>query len=688
MVDLVCTSFADHVARIHCELATQDAVFDLPRSKWFIPSHNGPGLKAPDLSVRFHEHTAANPVGPAAGPHGQMAQNILLSYLAGGRIMELKTVQVNDRLTIPRPCIDATNVGYNVEWSQELRLAESLHEYVSGAMLVHIVRQGGFFDSPPPKPETLVRESLLAPPGPNAPDLRGPLGDVIYDMSVGYDLAGIQSPTVRAFIEGMLDATPHVDRLRMELPADYRHLRDLDFPTRLSDTVTLSTFHGCPAGEIERICEHLITEYGVGVIIKMNPPMLGREKLEHLLHDVMGYTEIRVNPKAYTSGLLFDESIDIVRRLDALAKKHNRRCGAKFSNTLEVVNHRKFFTPDNEIMYLSGAPLYVITTALTAKFREAIGPDIPITFSAGIDQKNFADVVACGIKPVTVCTDLLRPGGYARLPKYLHNLSADMTRLGANNIDEYILARCADKSITDPVAAGWQNTTPMAEAAARDLRYRAAANRAVPKRINSHLVIFDCITCDKCIPVCPNDANFTYPLAEQDFPYSDFTVASDGAIAPSGETRRFTTKQSMQIANFADYCNECGNCDTFCPEYGGPFIAKPTFFSRLEDWQHHQSHDGFCVEHSANKLTIHGRIKGETHRLDFAEREPRYTFHTAGAIIAFNQTYQPVSVTSSPDNKIIHVDMHTFHTLRLLLQGILDPARINPINAIQNPLRK
>jgi putative selenate reductase len=648
---------------MHRELAVQGAVFDFPQEKWFIPEPAGP-----DLSVRFHGHRAANPSGPAAGPHGQMAQNIVLSYLAGGRIMELKTVQVNDRLRIPRPCIDATNVGYNVEWSQELRLAESLHEYVSGAMLVHIIRQGGFLDP-------LVRESFLAP------DLRGPLGDVIYDMSVGYDLAGIQSPTVRAFIEGMLDARGMVDRLRIEIPAEFRHLRDLDFPTRLSDTVTLSTFHGCPADEIERICEHLINEYGVGVIIKMNPPMLGRERLEHLLHDVMGYAEIFVNPKAYTTGLQFDESLEIVRRLDGLAKTKGRRCGAKFSNTLEVVNHREFFTADNEIMYMSGAPLYIITMALTARFREAIGPDVPITFSAGVDQKNFADVVACGIKPVTVCTDLLRPGGYARLPKYMQRLAEDMKRLGAANIDEYILARCADKGVTDPILAGWQNTIPMAEAAACDPRYHAAANRAVPKRINSHLVIFDCITCDKCIPVCPNDANFTYPLAAQDFAYTDYRIEPDGAIAPAGSLKRFTTERSRQIANFADYCNECGNCDTFCPEYGGPFIEKPTFFSRFADWQQHASHDGFCIERNESRDTIHGRIKGETYRLDVECDPPRYEFHTAGARIAYDASFQPVSTSPPANGDEVHVDMHVFHTLRLLLSGILDPTRINPVNA-------
>ena len=218
MVELVCTSFADHIRRMFAELATQSAIFDLPRNKWFMPDPDGP-----DLSVRFHGKNAANASGPAAGPHGQMAQNIVLSYLAGGRIMELKTVQINDQLQIARPCIDATNVGYNVEWSQELRLHESLHEYVSGAMLVHILRHANIFDGI---------------------DMAGPIGDVIYDMSVGYDLAGIQSTPVRRFIETMLDASAVIDAFRMQIPAQHSHLRDLDYPRQLSNSITLSTFHG------------------------------------------------------------------------------------------------------------------------------------------------------------------------------------------------------------------------------------------------------------------------------------------------------------------------------------------------------------------------------------------------------------------------------------------------------------
>ena len=42
--------------------------------------------------------------------------------------MELKTVQILDELEINRPCIDMQTIGYNIEWSQELKIAESLEE--------------------------------------------------------------------------------------------------------------------------------------------------------------------------------------------------------------------------------------------------------------------------------------------------------------------------------------------------------------------------------------------------------------------------------------------------------------------------------------------------------------------------------------------------------------------------------
>ena len=130
MAELIGAPFGALLRRMIREHEREGKVFDLPARKFW---HGAADL---DTSVLFHGRRASSPVGPAAGPQDQMAQNIVLSWLAGSRILELKTVQINDRLVLPRPCIDATTVGYNVEWSQELRLADSLREYVAGMMLI------------------------------------------------------------------------------------------------------------------------------------------------------------------------------------------------------------------------------------------------------------------------------------------------------------------------------------------------------------------------------------------------------------------------------------------------------------------------------------------------------------------------------------------------------------------------
>lgn len=668
MVDLFCTPFVDMIQRMRLEFRNQQAIFDLPARKWYIPSAEA---DSPDLSVRFHENVAGNASGPASGPQSQMAQNLVLSWLAGGRIMELKTVQVNDELKISRPCIDATNVGYNIEWSQELRVAESLDQYVQGAMLIHMLRQA---------PEVFGNPFGEAA---SAAALTGIPGEPIYDMSIGYDLAGIQTPKVVDFIRGMIDARDSVARLRDEIPRWLGPLRELDYPTALSRSITLSTFHGCPAHEIERICAFLLNELNVNVIVKMNPPMLGRDRLEHLLYDVMGYTELRVNDKAYTSGLQFDESLEICGRLSQLAASRGLHFGAKFSNTLEVENHRDVFLPSEKIMYLSGAPLHVITLTLAGEFRKAMGAAFPISFSAGVDRKNFANLVACGIVPITTCTDLLKTGGYGRLPPYLHDLRQQMDRVGARTIDDFILDFRGQREAAggDPVQAGYLNTPIVIAETQADSRYWAVKNRAVPKKIDSHLVTFDCITCDKCIPVCPNDANFAYHTGDLKISYRDVEVYPDGRVTPIGEERTFALEKADQIANFADYCNHCGNCDTFCPEYDGPYLKKPNFYGSRRAFEAGAPHDGYLLEQSAASLKLVCRIQGRTYQLEqFANGDGHRYDDGMLVIIVASDGSMTLDPASSPPHAPHVLDVGRYHAIATLLRGITDPTRVHAVN--------
>ena len=507
MVQLVPAPFGMLVGRMLDELERKRAVFDLPQQR-FVKAYPGR-----DLSVLVHGRRAATPFGPAAGPHTQMAQNIALAWLAGGRTIELKTVQVKDDIAVTRPCIDMETVGYNVEWSQELSIAQSLEEYVKAAMLIEMLKASG---------------------------CGAGLGDTVFDMSVGYDLAGVRSAKVRGFLDGMIDASATVDRLRAEIPAAYSKFRDLPFPTALSGTLTLSTFHGCPPGEIEAIVAHLIGEIGLDVTIKLNPTLLGRETLGSILNDRLGYRDIKVPDRAFAADARWEDVVAMVERLGGFAKARGRSFGVKFSNTLVVENHKRFFAASEPVMYLSGPPLHALAVALVARFRQTFGDRFPISFAGGINSANFADTVALGLQPVTVCSDLLKPSGYRRGWTYIADLAKRMAAVGASDIDAFTLlahgqAEAALAALAEPrraacraalvangdlrAAAGeafaaWVsaarvlNAPAYAERAIADPYYGAAQNSTPPTKVGSALALFDCLTCDKCIPLCPNDANF------------------------------------------------------------------------------------------------------------------------------------------------------------------------------------
>lgn len=638
MADLHPSPFSDLVKRMFLEPQKQQTIFDLPLKKCYRPD---PAL---DTSVTFHGQKAATPVGPAAGPQTQMAQNIVLSWLGGSRILELKTVQIDDKLVINRPCIDMTNVGYNIEFSQELRLHESIHEYVAAMMLIEMLKASNLLQF---EPSQFDKTST------------------VYDFSLGYDLKGISSPVIRDFIASLRNAKKHVNKLREEIPDRWKQYRDLPYSEEISRSITLSTFHNCPPNEIEKICHFLLTEIGMDVVVKMNPTMLGLEELNYLLHDRMGFKEIRVNEKAIEAGLKFDEGIEMIRRLQATGKKLGLGVGAKFSNTLEVINHRQFF-PKDQIMYLSGTPLHVITLRLVEKWRQAYGPDCPISFSAGVDKHNFANCVACGFVPITTCSDLLKVGGYGRLIEYLKNLEADMKKLGVANIPDYIVKREGIGEIVKRTVA--------------DERYTFEKNKGVPKRIDSHLWLYDCISCDKCIPVCPNDANFFYEIEPVEIQFTNYTWNAD-ALQPA-DSGTLKVEKKHQIANFADWCNECGNCDTFCPEYGGPFIQKPSFFADRDAWLDNAQRDGFYITRRNGVDAITGRIEGKNYSLIVDSHKNVGTYNDGTLEVQFDtKSHEVVGVKALTSKAAGHkLDLKTYHTLRLLLTGLLNPSRVHPVN--------
>jgi putative selenate reductase len=578
--------FAALLGRAIEEFQRERRIFDLPRRSFWRARD---GI---DLSIELHGERAPTPVGPAAGPHTQMAQNLVIAWLAGARVLELKTVQANDRLSIPRPCIDAETVGFNVEWSQELTLEESLEQYAAGWLLIHALAARGVT-------------------GGSATEL-----DTVFECSVGYDLAGIRSDRVARFLDGIRDAGPLLNRLRSSLPPGLRPAADIEVPSRLASCATLSTFHGCPPEEIERIVEHLFERHGLGVTVKLNPTLLGYESVEALLRGRLGYASLQLDREAFARDLALDQALPMLARLSDMAARRGLHFGVKLTNTLVVRNPGG--TLAGELVYLSGPPLHPIAIALAQRLAQATGGRIPMSFSAGLDADNVADVVACGFAPVTTCTDLLKPTGYRRLPRYLKGLEAAMIAAGAPTIPAFVLARAglpADGAGADRVhEAALHNLAAYAASVADDPRYHAEQNSTPPRREASRLALLDCLSCNACVVTCPNDAVFAVSTEPGTMETADLVVTAHG-VEP--RVARFTVARDTQWAIYADFCNACGNCETFCPEHGGPQRLKPRFHGSRESFDAAAPDDGILIEDGGAR--IRARFDGMS--LDIEERD-------------------------------------------------------------------
>lgn len=645
MRELRPSRFRDHVARLVREVR-EGKLFDLPAKQFWSPA---PGI---DLSVEFHGQRAATPAGPAAGPHSQMAQNILLAYLAGGRIMELKTVQIMDRLQIPRPCIDTRTIGFNIEWSQELTIEESIHEYVAGAWLVNIARG----------------ENWIGAPAPLTPEQ----DPVIYDISVGYDLKGIRSRRVTEFLRTMRDASEWIDRLGREIAAEFPQLLRHRPDPCLSRTATLSTFHGCPPEEIEGICTHLLEEMGIHTVVKMNPTMLGQERVDGLLRGTLGYDHLRTNPKAYETGLQYRESLDLIRGLRAKADRLGLGLNVKFSNTLETINDEGPFPRREAIRYLSGQPLHVITTVLMDEWRRAMAWDRGMSFSAGIDRKNFADIVRSGCVPITTCTDLLRPGGYGRMADQLRDFEKLLAKEGKTSL----------RAGAGDVARQAAHLEAYARQLPADPRYHFAKNAKPPRRLESRLSFYDCVSCDKCIPVCPNDAMFAYETRPGERPVAAvaFCPREGLSVTPAAPLR---IERDHQLANFADWCNECGNCDTHCPEHDGPFVMKPRLFATRASYLEAAPQDGFHCHDDHGLPAVTGRLDGHEYTLTLDRAAGRAFLRDAFLLVEIDAATH--AVTEVHLSQILTgprlVSTAVYHRLRDVLEGIWLAETSNAVNA-------
>ncbi|MGC4019118.1 MAG: putative selenate reductase subunit YgfK [Muricomes sp.] len=337
------------------------------------------------------------PVGPAAGPHTQLTQNIVAAYYTGSRFFELKTVQIMDgaelAACVNKPCIKAEDECYNCEWSTELYVPEAMEEYIKAWLLLKV----------------MAKEYDL-----------GSMDGFQFNISVGYDLAGIKSEKIDNFLNTMKDAKnsevfqsckqyllDNVDKFKKVTKEDIEGIQ-----SEICNSVTISTLHGCPPQEIEKIAMYLITEKGFHTFIKCNPTLLGYEFARKTMDD-MGYDYIAFGDFHFKDDLQYEDAVPMLTRLMKVCEERNLEFGVKITNTFPV-DVKQNELPSEE-MYMSGKSLYPLSISLAAKLAKEFDGKLRISYSGGAEYFNIKGVVEAGIWPVTVATTLLKPGGYERM---------------------------------------------------------------------------------------------------------------------------------------------------------------------------------------------------------------------------------------------------------------------------------
>ena len=374
--------------------------------------------------------TLETPIGPAAGPHTQMTQNIVAAYYAGSRFFELKTVQIMDgeelAACINRPCIKADDEGYNCEWSTELTVPQAMEEYIKAWFLLKVI----------------AKEFGL-----------GDMNGFQFNVSVGYDLAGIQSPKVDTFLNSMKHAEDteifkNCKAYLLEHADWFEHVTTEDIeqiPPEICNSVTLSTLHGCPPQEIERIAMYLLTEKGFHTFVKCNPTLLGYEFARKTM-DEMGYDYIQFGDFHFKDDLQYEDAVPMLTRLMNTAKERNLEFGVKITNTFPV-DVKQNELPSEE-MYMSGKSLYPLSISLAAKLAKEFDGRLRISYSGGADYYNIERIVDAGIWPVTVATTLLKPGGYQRLTQMAKLL--DKENAPFEKVDAESAGKLAEEAVKDP----------------------------------------------------------------------------------------------------------------------------------------------------------------------------------------------------------------------------------------------
>ena len=319
---------------------------------------------------------------------------------------------------------------------------------------------------------------------------------------------------------------------------------------------------------------------GLNLYLKCNPTLLGYEYARKALDD-LGFTDISFGREQFESDLQYADAVPMLGRLREKAAALGLAFGVKLTNTFPVQVLRGEL-PD-EAMYMSGRTLLPLSLGVATALTKEFDGELAISYCGGANAQNVAELYAGGLMPITVCTDILKPGGYHRL----NSMALALEKAAITpppKPDAETLERLS-KTLCGPAGA-----------------VRTGRKRKSRAEFDGYAPLCKTV-CGSCATLCPNRANVVIPV--------------------EGRT---------QMLHIDGMCNECGNCASFCPEKHAPYLEKLTLFCNAAEMEESQN-SGFAPV-NAEKTKFAVRLAGESYEYELGAAETKVPGEVAEVIEA------------------------------------------------------
>jgi len=173
--------------------------------------------------------------------------------------------------------------------------------------------------------------------------------------------------------------------------------------------------------------------------------------------------------------------------------------------------------------------------------------------------------------------------------------------------------------------------------------------------------------------VCPNLAFLTYKQKPWEVELPSLSIRQGAVVVERGSPYR--VEQRFQVCVLTDFCNECGNCVTFCPTAGRPWRDKPRLYLDRREFEA-EADNAFRMFRDQQVWILQARWAGHTHEI-MLNHDLRY--HAPGLKLELDAKTLAVRKSSTSLRDGTTISLAACAAMVALLRGLRDSAAYLPV---------